>query len=178
MKKIRSLIAIIIFAFGLVSVCQAAVRLPDVLSSGMVLQRNSVVPIWGKALPGEKITVIFNGQEKSTMANNKGKWKVYLDTMKANSHPQEMTIQGINTIHLKDILIGEVWLCAGQSNMQLTLNRTNNGDSVIRSAHYPLLRLFNVDRHVAFKHKYGPLAKWKKCSPESVRPFSAAAYYL
>src|SRR5699024_1772023 len=107
-----------------------------------------------------------------------GKWKVYLDTMKANSHPQEMTIQGINTIHLKDILIGEVWLCAGQSNMQLTLNRTNNGDSVIRSAHYPLLRLFNVDRHVAFKHKYGPLAKWKKCSPESVRPFSAAAYYL
>src|SRR5699024_9485185 len=113
-----------------------------------------------------------------TIADNQGKWKIYLDPMKANAHPQTMVVQGINTIQLKNILVGEVWLCAGQSNMQRTLDHTTKGDSVIASADYPMLRLFNVNRDVAFGHKKGLIGQWKNCTPSSVRPFSAAAYYF
>lgn len=156
----------------------AYVHLPDILSDSMVLQQNMRVPLWGNALPGEAVTVTFNGQQKNTKANDQGKWIIYLDPMKANATPQTMIIRGINTIHLKGILIGEVWLCSGQSNMQHTLSTTNNGDSVIASAHDPMLRLFNVNRQVAFKHKYGPIGQWNSCTPASLRPFSAAAYYF
>lgn len=174
MKKI-----VFILMIGLMSwSSKAAVHLPDVLSDSMVLQRNTQVPIWGKALPGEEVTVTFNGQKKSTKADEEGEWKIFLEPMKANATPQMMTIQGINTFHLRGILIGEVWLCSGQSNMQRILAKTDKGDSVIASADYPLLRLFNVSRDVAFQHKHGRIGEWKNCTPSSVRPFSAAAYYF
>ena len=156
----------------------AKITLPDVLNSGMVLQQKQKDPIWGTSMPGEKITVLFEGQHKSTIADTTGHWEIWLDPMQASSKPSKMEISGSNTIVLHDILIGEVWLCAGQSNMQLILESTNKGDSVIASANYPMLRLFNVSRTVAFKHQSGPLATWQKCTPTSVKDFSAAAYYF
>ena len=160
------------------SFVQAEVRLPDVIGSAMVLQQKQAVPIWGNAEPGEAVTVTFGKIKKTVVADASGKWRVDLGKMSANSSPQSMTIAGKNTIVLNDILVGEVWLVAGQSNMQRLLRETDNGEAVQSSANHPNIRLFNVSRQVAFKHAEGKLAEWAACTPESVKEFSAAGYYF
>ena len=156
----------------------ANVSVPDVLSSGMVLQRDLKVPIWGKADPGESITISFGRQSKRTTTDKDGRWIVHLSPLRANSTTATMTIEGKNRIELTDILVGEVWLVAGQSNMQRLLSETANGAEAIAGANQPQIRLFNVSRQVAFKHAPPPLASWQACSPESVKQFSAAGYYF
>jgi sialate O-acetylesterase len=156
----------------------ADVKTPDVLGDGMVLQRDRAVPIWGQADPDEAISVSFAGQVKKTRADKDGRWRVDLDRMPANPTPSVLTITGHNVIEVKDVLVGEVWLCSGQSNMQLTLPETNDGEAAIAAAGHPTIRLFDVSREVAFKRKTGKLGSWQASSPESVRPFSAACYYF
>ncbi len=176
MTKLKFLTLALIISCA--AVARGNVALPDVLSDGMVLQQNQKVPIWGKADPGEPITVRFAGQSKSTTAAEDGEWLIKLDPMKANATAANMTIAGRNTIELKDILVGEVWLVAGQSNMQRLLSETANGEAAIAAADHPQIRLFNVSRQVAFKHAPPPLARWRACSPQSVKEFSAAGYYF
>jgi sialate O-acetylesterase len=161
-----------------VTAARADVHLPDVINSSMVLQRDHAVPIWGTADPGETVTVTFAGQKKNANADKDGKWLVRLKPLKANATPATMTIQGKNKLELKDILVGEVWLVAGQSNMQRLLSETANFAEAIAAANHPTIRLFNVSRSVAFKHAAPPLALWQACSPESVKEFSAAGYYF
>lgn len=156
----------------------ADVRLPDVIGSSMVLQQKQTIPIWGTAEPGESVTVTFGGQKKTVVAGADGKWRIELAKFQASSTPQTMTIAGRNTIELKDILIGEVWLLAGQSNMQLRLQETDNGEAVRAAANHPNIRLFNVSREVAFKRREGKLGEWSACTPDSVKEFSAAGYYF
>jgi sialate O-acetylesterase len=163
---------------SLVSVAQANVTLPDVISSGMVLQRDQAVPIWGTADPGEAVTVSFNGQVRNTTADATGRWLIRLQRLKATTTPSVLIIEGKNKIELQDILVGEVWLVAGQSNMQWRLSETTNGAEAIAAANHPTIRLFNVSRQVAFKHEKPPLGIWRACSPESVKEFSAAGYYF
>ncbi len=98
-----------------VPVVQAAVSLPNVLGSNMVLQQERPVPIWGWADAGEKITVSFAGQTKTTTAGKDGKWMVKLTSLKASSDPRNLTVKGSNSITLENILVGEVWICSGQS---------------------------------------------------------------
>src|ERR1043166_220492 len=156
----------------------ANVALPDVISSSMVLQRDRSIPIWGKADPGESITVRFGNQTKTATADGEGKWIVHLNAMRASATPLAMIVEGKNRIELSDILVGEVWLVAGQSNMQRLLSETANGEQAIANANHPLIRLFNVSRQVGFKHAPPPLAVWRACSFESVKEFSAAGYYF
>ncbi len=162
----------------LATAVRANVVLPDVISNAMVLQRDRAVPIWGTADPGETVTVRFAGKARNTTADQDGKWIIRLDAMHASATPASMIIEGKNKIELKDILVGEVWLVAGQSNMQRLLSETANGDEAIAAANHPLIRLFNVSRQVAFKHAPPPLGVWQACTPESVKPFSAAGYYF
>ena len=178
MKTIRVFFVLLLAIGGTSFTTRANVSLPDVISAGMVLQQNQKVPIWGKADPGESVTVKFAGQSKTTTASADGKWLVKLSPMQANSTAATMTISGKNSIELKDILVGEVWLVAGQSNMQRLLSETANGEAAIAAADHPLIRLFNVSRQVAFKHAKPPLAPWQACSPQSVKEFSAAGYYF
>jgi sialate O-acetylesterase len=173
--KMKLLIAAILLVFS-ASLAQANVVLPDVISAAMVLQRDRSVPIWGRAEAGEEVR--FAGQLKKTVAGTDGKWLLRLDPLKTNSTPATMMISGRNTIELKDILVGEVWLVSGQSNMQRLLRETDNGEAAIAAANHPSIRLFNVSRPVAFRHQPPPLAVWQACSPESVREFSAAGYYF
>ena len=161
-----------------VIIVRANIVLPDVISDALVLQRERAVPIWGKADPGEVVTVRFAGQTKKATADQDGKWRVELNSLRASATPATMIIAGKNTIELKNILVGEVWLVAGQSNMQRLLSETANGEAAIAAADHPLIRLFNVSRQVAFKHKSGPLGIWQSCSPETVKEFSAAGYYF
>src|SRR6185369_16593968 len=174
MKKFLIMILLVVAP----GVARADVRLPDVIASSMVLQHKQTVPIWGWADPGETVTVSFAGQKKTTVADASGKWRVDLGKLSANATSQSMTIAGKNTIELKDILVGEVWLVAGQSNMQRLLRETANGDAVQAAANHPDIRLFNVRREVGFKKTGKPIAEWAACTPQSVAEFSAAGYYF
>ena len=156
----------------------AEIRLPDILGSNMVLQRGQPVPVWGKADPGEKIRVGFKSMMLSATADGNGDWKVVLDPMEASAQPADMTITGKNEIRLTGILIGEVWLCTGQSNMQWRLLESDGGQQAIQAADYPEIRLFNVSRERSFKRKPGPIGEWQACSPESVPEFSGIGYFF
>ena len=175
--KAKLLLATILILIS-VGLVQAKVTLPDVIGDAMVLQRDSSVPIWGTADPGEVVTVRFGKQTKKATANGEGKWRVNLDPLRASATPETLTITCSNTIELKNILVGEVWLVSGQSNMQRLLSETANGDAAIAVADHPQIRLFNVSRQVAFKHQTGRLGTWQRCSPQSVKEFSAAGYYF
>jgi len=177
MYRLKPTIWLILLVY-LAPAVYANVTLPDVISSSMVFQRDQRIPIWGKADPGESVTVTFNRQSKTAVADKDGKWSVRLNSLHANATPSTLTVQGENKIELTDILVGEVWLVAGQSNMQRLLSETADGDAAIAAANHPLIRLFNVSRQVAFKHAPPPLAVWQACTPESVKPFSAAGYYF
>jgi sialate O-acetylesterase len=157
---------------------RANVALPDVISNGMVLQRDQAVPIWGTAEPGETVVVKFASQTQTTQAGVDGKWRLTLQPMSASTTPSSMIISGKNTITLDDVLVGEVWMVAGQSNMQFTVAESADGQAAIAAASDPAIRLFNISRKVAFQHESGPLALWQPASPASVRDFSAAGYYF
>ena len=119
MKKIISFSITFLFLFSL----SAQVFLPKVITNNMVLQQGQPVSIWGTATAGEKITVSFAGQTKITVTDAEGNWQVKLSSMKASSEPRKMIISGTNIIELENILVGEVWLCSGQSNMEYPLDR-------------------------------------------------------
>ena len=178
MKLKPKVIAAAILLLTTVAISRANITLPDVIGDTMVLQRDRAVPIWGQAAPGEVVTVSFLGQTKKAVADKDGGWCVQLDAMKAHAVPATMTIIGQNKIELKDILVGEVWLVSGQSNMQLRLSETNDGERAIAAANHPLIRLFNVSRQVAFQHAPPPLGVWQACSPQTIKEFSAAGYYF
>src|SRR5438552_15819573 len=157
---------------------RANVAVPDVIGNAMVLQRDQAVPIWGTADPGEAVVVKFASQTWNTKAGSDGKWQVTLSSMPASATPGTMTISGNNTITLGDVLVGEVWVVSGQSNMQFTLAESTDGEAAIAAANDAAIRLFNINRKVAFQHESGPLALWQPVSPSSVRGFSAAGYYF
>lgn len=154
------------------------VKLPDVLGDSMVLQQNQKVPVWGMADAGETVKVSFGKQTLTAVADEKGNWRVWLKPLKADFSPQSLIIEGKNKIELKDILVGEVWLVSGQSNMQWTLFQSNDGAAEVAKAKHRNIRLFNVSREVAFKKKQGKLGTWRLCNPESVKDFSGAGYYF
>lgn len=170
-------LVIIFVAFSVLNV-QAEVSLPDIIGSSMVLQQQQRIPIWGTAEPGESVTITFAKLRKTAVADQNGKWRVELDKMPANFTPRTMTISSKNKIELTNILVGEVWLVAGQSNMQRLLRETDNGEAAQAAANHPNIRLFNVSREVAFKHRTGRLGEWAACTPDSVKEFSAAGYYF
>ncbi len=156
----------------------AEVRLPKVIGSNMVLQRSQPVQIWGWADKGEKVSVLFNGQKETTKTSKEGKWMVTLDSMQAGG-PFEMEIHGKNSITLDNILIGDVWICSGQSNMEWTLSNSNNAEEEILAANYPEIRLFDVPNNIQLAPVEDlPSGKWTACSGETARNFSAVGYFF
>ncbi len=156
----------------------AAVRLPKIISDNMVLQRDKPIKIWGWAGASENITIYFKGQTKTVKADKSGKWMITLNAEPAGG-PHQLTIKGKNTIILNDILIGEVWVCSGQSNMEMSVRSTNNAELEIQKARYPEIRQFMVQRTIASSPaddvKGGD---WKICSPENVPDFTAVGYFF
>lgn len=163
----------------------AQISLPKIIGHNMVLQRNQPVPIWGYASAGEKITVQFNGQKKQTVADAQGNWKIKLDAMQASSTPQKMVLEGKNSVELNGILIGEVWLCSGQSNMEYTMRKNSKVQvppgkdwpvNELETAHNPAIRIFLVDRK---KMKPDTThAGWAVAEDSALRSFSAVGYFF
>lgn len=179
-SKINQIRVIIFIIVCIVSTSiSAVIKLPNVIGNGMVLQRDKSVPIWGWSEKGEKITVKFSGQEKSAIASKDGKWMVKLDPLSATADVQEMVISSPSeTITIKNILVGEVWICSGQSNMDWPLRLTNNAEEDIPMADYPNIRLFVVPRVNSVKPMSDVDAGWEECRPENAKNFSAVGYYF
>jgi len=164
---------------------RADVRCALPFSDHMVLQRDRPVNVWGEAAPGEAVTVAFAGQERRTVTSDAGRWSVVLDPMPASVEPRTLTVTGRTTVTFTDVLVGEVWLCSGQSNMEKPLGPrrgqkpTDDYAAEVRRADEPRLRLFEVPWWAEPKAGLTGL-RWVPCSPETVMStdFSAAAYYF
>jgi sialate O-acetylesterase len=154
------------------------ITLPKILSDNMVLQRDLQVNIWGLAAKGENISVTIADQKLTTKADDQGNWKVQLKPLKAGG-PYEMIIKGTNELLLKNILVGDVWVCSGQSNMEFQLSQANNANEEIAAANFFQIRLFTLEKKMSEK----PLAnasssKWEICSPSTAGTFSAVGYFF
>lgn len=143
----------------------------------MVLQREKPVPVWGKASAGEKVSVRFGGQTHEATAGTDGRWMVRLNPMPANAAGQILTVEGANKVELADVLVGEVWLGSGQSNMEWSVNRSDNGAAETAAAQHPQIRLFQVPKASSTELQFSCAASWKSCTPESAGGFSAVLYY-
>jgi sialate O-acetylesterase len=159
------------------SVVQADVRLPKIISDHMVLQQQQKVNVWGWAEAGEKVVVKLAESSAETNADQHGKWKVTLDPPAAGG-PYEMTITGNNTLNVKDILVGEVWVCSGQSNMEWPIAASNNANEETENAKFPNVRLFTVTKKIAQDPQSDCEGSWMPCDPSSVASFSAVGYFF
>ncbi|WP_225309647.1 sialate O-acetylesterase [Larkinella humicola] len=157
----------------------ADVRLPKIFGSHMVLQRRKPVPVWGWSDPNEKITVQFNNQTKTTKADKSGKWMVRLDPIEAGG-PFALAVAGKkNTVTFDDVLVGEVWICSGQSNMEWVVKSSTNAAQEIQEANYPLIRHFKVPHDLSLSPKDDVLGgEWQAATPETVGNFTAVGYFF
>lgn len=154
----------------------AEVKLHSLFTEGAVLQRDLPLPIWGTADDGEKVTVSIAGETATTTAKD-GRWEVKLKPLQAGG-PHVLTVQGSNRLEVKDILVGEVWLCSGQSNMAFTLNRADNGAEAIAASANPQIRLFSVGTNPQAAPQRDVKSKWVKCAPETTPGFTAVGYFF
>lgn len=155
----------------------AEVKLHGIFTDHMVMQRELAVPVHGTADPGESIKVTFGSTNLSAVADQNGKWSVTLKPMKANKNPADMTISGKNKITVSNIVIGDVWICSGQSNMEMALRDCKRPEDV-NSADFPLIRQFTVAKTTADAPRDEVTSKWSVCSPQSAGTFTAAGFYF
>jgi sialate O-acetylesterase len=155
---------------------QADVKLHGLFTDNMVLQRNAAVPVWGWADDGEEITVQFGGQTAKTVAKD-GKWSVRLKKLKAGG-PEELKVTGRNSITLQNVLVGEVWIASGQSNMEWSMRASYEPETEIPKTTNPQLRLFTVPKLKANEPTNNVAGKWVESSPATTAGFSAVGYYF
>lgn len=165
-------------AICLPSIVQAAPDLPAIFSNHMVIQREKPIKVWGTAQPGEKVTVNLAGQRATVRANKQGNWLLTLKAMPAGG-PYTLTVKSSSgTKTIEDILIGEVWVCSGQSNMEWQLNGANDAAQEIDLANYNDIRSFNVVKEIAHLPKSDLKGEWEVCTPQAARNFSAVGYFF
>jgi sialate O-acetylesterase len=152
------------------------VSMPNLFGDGMVLQQGMEVPIWGWAENGERVTVEFRNQKVATTAKD-GKWQLKLRKLQAGG-PDSMTITGKNQIQFQNVLVGEVWICSGQSNMEWPLSRSFDANQAIPNSGNPVIRLFTVRKLRANEPTNNVTGSWTACGPDTVTNFSAVAYYF
>lgn len=155
----------------------ADVKLPALFTDHMVLQCGLACPVWGTAEPGKEVTVAIGAQKKTATADKEGKWQVKLEPLQAGG-PLELTVAGKNRLVVKDVLVGEVWLCSGQSNMEWPVKGALNPKEETEAAKHPQIRFFHVPPGGAAKPVADVKATWKVCDPETAGNFSAVAYFF
>lgn len=170
---------------ALLASAHAEVSLPKVISSHMVLQRDMPIHLWGNAAPGEQVSAAFRNTSATTTADTTGRWSLYLAAQPAGG-PYPLTIKATNTLQLDDILVGDLWLASGQSNMEMPLAGFNpttpiqDSDKEIAAANYPQLRLLHVEKDTSDYplDDLKAVTGWSLCTPDSARKFSAVAYFF
>jgi sialate O-acetylesterase len=155
----------------------ATIKLPALIGDHMVLQRDKPIPLWGYGKLGEQVTITFAGKTYKALTGSDGKWMVKTQPLKAGG-PYQMVLNGENTITLNDILIGDVWICSGQSNMEFMLSQVKNADEEINHANYPTVRLFSVNKTIALTPLTDTRGNWSVCTGNSAQYFPAIGYFF
>lgn len=159
------------------ALCRADVRLPALISDNMVLQQRTRATLWGRATPNEKITAKIGEVVQGVTAGADGHWSLKLPVLKAGG-PYELTISGRNKVVIHNVLVGEVWVCSGQSNMEWRVSGAMNAEKEIAAANYPKIRMFTVAKKVSNVPESDCQGKWEVCAPSVAGTFSAVAYYF
>ncbi|HSI86316.1 MAG: sialate O-acetylesterase [Candidatus Methylacidiphilales bacterium] len=157
---------------------QADVSLPGVFGDNMVLQQGVKVPVWGWAEPGEEVTVTFRDKTAKATADKDGKWRVDLDALQPLAEGEPFAVQGKNALKFNNVVVGDVWVCSGQSNMQWSLSASHNGKEEAASAKDDLLRVYMVPNKPSFVPLRDNPGKWQLCSPTSIGGFSGVGYFF
>jgi sialate O-acetylesterase len=173
----RVLVAAVVVCACLASPAAADVKLANLFSNGMVLQQGTAAPVWGTAEAGEAVTVSVAGQTAQATADATGKWVAKLPVLTAGG-PHEMVVKGKNEVKVADVLVGEVWIASGQSNMEWPVKAGSATQQEVASANYPQLRMFTVTKAVTGKPAKDVAGSWAACTPQSVGNYSAVAYYF
>jgi sialate O-acetylesterase len=168
---------LVLVSLSAVNAARAEVRLPSIISDNMVLQQGVKVRIWGNAKPGERVIVTLKNKSAETVADRQGHWQVWLDPSKAGG-PFELTVKGDNVLTIKNVLIGEVWLCSGQSNMEWPLINTIGGAETVAQANYPEIRLFTVTKNTSVSPLADVEGHWVVTTPDDAAHFSAVGYFF
>ncbi len=163
-------------SIALATLVHAEVTLPAVISDNMVLQKGKA-NVWGKAEPKEKVTIKLAGKTATATAGEDGAWSAKLDVPKAGG-PFEMTVEGKNSITIKNVVVGEVWVASGQSNMEFTMGGVKDAAKEVEEAKFPMIRMFTVTKKVADEPQSDCKGRWEVCAPEAVRGFSAVGYFF
>lgn len=154
------------------------VRLPAIFSQHMVLQQNTKVPIWGWADPNEAVTIAIGEVKATSITGADGRWTAVLENLKASDRPVDLIVAGKNTITVHDVLVGDVWVCSGQSNMEFGLRGAHNAGEEIPKANHPTLRLFMVGKKAANEPQDDCVGQWVVCTPVTAAKFSAVGYFF
>jgi len=157
---------------------RAELKLPAIIGDNMVLQQQQANPVWGWDAPGTEVKVTFAGQTKTAKAGADGKWTVKLDAVPANAQPATITIKGSSTKELKNVLVGEVWICSGQSNMGFNLSSVWDADLDIAQAKFPQIRLISVPQVGTQEIQDDFKGQWEECSPANAGQFTAVGYHF
>jgi sialate O-acetylesterase len=169
--------AMVLLASVCLSVGGAELSVPAFFSDGMVLQRGAKVPVWGTARPKSEVVVSISQQKKAATADDQGGWKVLLDPMDAGG-PFALVIDGGEKREIQNVLVGDVWFCSGQSNMEMQVKASANAETEIAAADFPMIRHFSTKKAVGVDPQEKVEGDWKVCSPQTAGEFSAVAYYF
>jgi sialate O-acetylesterase len=164
---------ILLFTFAV----HAEVRLPAIISDNLVLQQGTKVRIWGNAKPGERIIVTFQNKSSEAVADAQGRWHVFIGPLKSGK-PAELTVKGKNVLTIRNVLVGEVWLCSGQSNMEWPLANTIGATQTLANANFPEIRMFRVEHHTSAEPLNDLEGHWIVTTPDEAAHFSAVGYFF
>ncbi len=178
MKSSPRLLQLIFALFACGVSLRAEVRPAPLFQNNAVLQRDKPVPVWGTAEPGEQVSITFGTQTKSTHAGADGRWMVTLDPLAASVKPGTLILKASNTLTLNNILVGDVWLASGQSNMEFIVRRTNDATVDVAASANPLIRHIKIEQRVADEAATNAKGAWEIATPKTTGVFSAVAYYF
>ncbi len=176
--KTSSVLRCLLLAAAPFGISQAAVQLPAIFSDHMVLEKSDEVPVWGTADPGESVTVTLDEVTAQTEADASGKWMLALDLSESPQGPFEMTVQGDNTLRIADVVVGEVWVASGQSNMEFVVRNSIDASAIIADSANPMLRHFKVSKHATPVPQEALKGQWQLASPETTGGFTAVGYFF
>ncbi len=178
MSKAPQFFSIWALVGGLLTSGFAEVKLPSIFGDHMVLQRDLDLPVWGWDVPGQSVSVEIAGQRVDAVADETGRWEVKLAPLKMSREPLQMTIQGSSNAVFENVLVGEVWVCSGQSNMQWPVSASDDPDLESLTAQFPNIRLITVPQIGTQEPQHDFEGEWIACRPETVADFSAVGYFF
>ena len=177
MRRVSTGVCFLVWLLALPVLLQAELLVPNQFTNHMVLQRNQENRVWGWDTPGTEVKVTFNGAELTGTADDQGRWEVKLPSREAGG-PHQLTIAGTSTKEIQDVLVGEVWVCSGQSNMAWRVAQANDADLERLTAKYPQIRFLSVPNRASQEAEKNFQGEWQVCSPETVSNFSAVGYFF